>query len=86
VVVADLVPGKDAKMKIIEKRVPRLNKWDESIPAVGECVCGERICLSSSDNECTCGRRYNLVGNELRRLTCHCSRCVNGLEGCPYEE
>lgn len=71
---------------IVEKRSPKLNKWDTPSPAVGRCECGSLVVLQSSTNECDCGRRYNIVGNELRRRpACSCLRCTNGLDGCNFE-
>lgn len=54
-------------MKIIEKRGPKLNKWDTPTPAIGLCECGKQVCLQHPlTNECDCGRAYNLVGNEVK--------------------
>jgi hypothetical protein len=39
-------------------------RWVEA--AVAECTCGKHICLHSAhENTCTCGRVYNMSGQEL---------------------
>ena len=34
-------------------------------PAIGECSCGQEVCLGGFTNSCDCGRDYNSVGQEL---------------------
>lgn len=50
-------------LKILRKRDgPRT-------PAIAECDCGKEIVLvDPSDNVCSCGRIYNLCGQEMRCL------------------
>lgn len=54
-------------MVIVEKRIPRRNRWDESCPAVGQCECGRRVVLQDPlTNDCACGRAYNVAGNQVK--------------------
>lgn len=57
-----------SSIEIVEKRVPRINKWDTATPAVGRCVCGHLVVLQDNlTNDCDgCHRAYNLVGNEVK--------------------
>jgi hypothetical protein len=53
-------------IEIVERRGPKINKWDTPSPAVGKCPCGKLVCLSNPlDNECSCGKCYNMMGSEV---------------------
>lgn len=42
-----------------------VNRWTE--PAIGKCHCGREVELSNAlENECACGRLFNMSGQELR--------------------
>jgi hypothetical protein len=45
----------------------RRNSYTEC--AVGKCDCGKNVELWHSENECACGRVYNLSGQELQILS-----------------
>lgn len=56
-------------IKIIARRGPKLNQWDTPTPAIGECDCGRHVVLQNPlNNECQCGKNYNLSGNRVKSL------------------
>jgi hypothetical protein len=59
----------DGTHEVTDKGVNE-NSWSFMEPSVGKCSCGRKVTLEfSDDNECLCGRLYNLYGQELRRLS-----------------
>lgn len=43
----------------------KVDKFRRVIPKMGLCKCGEEVCLESFTNTCSCGRDYNMCGQEL---------------------